>query len=431
MTAKNPGVYAADQSLNVCLTDGAGNLVNLSASGITISTSVITGGTDTRVLFDDAGTVGENSAFTFTKASGLLKSTALALGGATIGSNALAVTGQVSITSGNKLLLVGASTIADASTGLILGSAGSLRDSGSGNFDFNNAAGTSAFLRIATNSSYVGYFDSAGNPGVVFVRSNPPVIKLGVLNSLTWTNNADANTGTSDLFLTRAAAATLQHGAADVSSGAVAQTITFQGNTGASGLGPLALIKGALGGTSGTGGEVRIQGGLASDAAGTGGAITFYTAAAGAGTTPVLAMTINSAGLIISNHADSTTIPFFTSVADTTTGTTPRNAELDFIVSGSRAGYFNSSGLQVISQISTNAQLNLFNLTGIPAGGTTSSGLRFSSTSNFGVFFGSGAPSLSAAKGSLYLRSDGSGVNDRMYVNTDGGTTWTAVVTVG
>jgi hypothetical protein len=69
--------------------------------------------------------------------------------------------------------------------------------------------------------------------------------------------------------------------------------------------------------------------------------------------------------------------------------------------------------------------------TAIPAGGTAGAGYRFSSTANFGVFFGSGAPTLSAAKGSLYLRSDGSGVNDRMYVNTDGSTTWTAVVTAG
>ena len=67
--------------------------------------------------------------------------------------------------------------------------------------------------------------------------------------------------------------------------------------------------------------------------------------------------------------------------------------------------------------------------TSIPAGGTAGSGYKFSSTSNFGIFFGSGAPSLSAAKGSLYLRSDGSTTNDRMYVNTDGGTTWTAVTT--
>lgn len=67
--------------------------------------------------------------------------------------------------------------------------------------------------------------------------------------------------------------------------------------------------------------------------------------------------------------------------------------------------------------------------TAIPAGGTTGSGLKMSATANFGIFFGSGAPTLSAAKGSLYLRSDGSGTNDRAYVNTDGATTWTALVT--
>jgi hypothetical protein len=69
--------------------------------------------------------------------------------------------------------------------------------------------------------------------------------------------------------------------------------------------------------------------------------------------------------------------------------------------------------------------------TAIPAGGTAGKGFLLSSATNFGVFFGSGAPTLSAAKGSLYLRSDGTGVADRMYVNTDGSTTWTAVATAG
>jgi hypothetical protein len=32
---------------------------------------------------------------------------------------------------------------------------------------------------------------------------------------------------------------------------------------------------------------------------------------------------------------------------------------------------------------------------------------------------------LSAAKGSLYLRTDGSSASTRAYVNTDGATTWT------
>lgn len=67
--------------------------------------------------------------------------------------------------------------------------------------------------------------------------------------------------------------------------------------------------------------------------------------------------------------------------------------------------------------------------TAIPAGGTAGSGYKFSSTANFGIFFGSGAPTLSAAQGSLYLRSDGSSTSTRLYVNTNGSTTWTNVTT--
>lgn len=69
------------------------------------------------------------------------------------------------------------------------------------------------------------------------------------------------------------------------------------------------------------------------------------------------------------------------------------------------------------------------NATAIPSGGTAGAGYMFSSTANFGLFFGSGAPTLSAAKGSLYLRSDGSTTNDRAYINTNGSTTWTALTT--
>jgi hypothetical protein len=45
-----------------------------------------------------------------------------------------------------------------------------------------------------------------------------------------------------------------------------------------------------------------------------------------------------------------------------------------------------------------------------------------------GIYFGSGAPTVAAAKGSLYLRSDGSSTSTRLYVS-DGGTTWIAVTT--
>jgi hypothetical protein len=45
-----------------------------------------------------------------------------------------------------------------------------------------------------------------------------------------------------------------------------------------------------------------------------------------------------------------------------------------------------------------------------------------------GMYIGSGAPTVAAAKGSFYLRSDGSSASTRMYVS-DGGTTWIAVTT--
>ena len=45
------------------------------------------------------------------------------------------------------------------------------------------------------------------------------------------------------------------------------------------------------------------------------------------------------------------------------------------------------------------------------------------------ILVGSGAPAASAAKGSLYVRTDGSSTSTRLYVNTNGSTTWTNVTT--
>jgi hypothetical protein len=45
------------------------------------------------------------------------------------------------------------------------------------------------------------------------------------------------------------------------------------------------------------------------------------------------------------------------------------------------------------------------------------------------VTSGTGAPTASAPQGSLYLRTDGSSVSTRDYINTNGGTTWTSITT--
>jgi hypothetical protein len=60
----------------------------------------------------------------------------------------------------------------------------------------------------------------------------------------------------------------------------------------------------------------------------------------------------------------------------------------------------------------------------IGTGGGTSTSITISSSA-IGIYVGSGVPSVSAAQGSIYLRSDGSSTSTRLYVNTNGSTTWT------
>lgn len=65
----------------------------------------------------------------------------------------------------------------------------------------------------------------------------------------------------------------------------------------------------------------------------------------------------------------------------------------------------------------------------VPAAGAGNVGVKFSSTANLGLFCGTGAPTVSAAKGSLYVRTDATTTTTRLYINTDGGTTWTTFTT--
>jgi hypothetical protein len=100
-------------------------------------------------------------------------------------------------------------------------------------------------------------------------------------------------------------------------------------------------------------------------------------------------------------------------------------------VTGNITTIANLTGGNVLSSAVVSAVGNATILGGtvVPAGGTTGAGYKMSSTTNLGIFFGTGAPSLSAAQGSLYLRTDGSTTNNRLYVNTNGATTWTPVTT--
>ena len=65
----------------------------------------------------------------------------------------------------------------------------------------------------------------------------------------------------------------------------------------------------------------------------------------------------------------------------------------------------------------------------IDMNGATPRTLDIRLAAGMGILTGAGAPSATAPKGTLYLRTNGTTTNDRAYINTDGSTTWTALTT--
>lgn len=70
--------------------------------------------------------------------------------------------------------------------------------------------------------------------------------------------------------------------------------------------------------------------------------------------------------------------------------------------------------------------------TATPAAAAAVAGVTMGSA-NVGIYWGTGDPNtaLTAAQGSLFLRTDGSSSSTRIYVNTDGADGWTNVTTAG
>ncbi len=91
----------------------------------------------------------------------------------------------------------------------------------------------------------------------------------------------------------------------------------------------------------------------------------------------------------------------------------------------------NADGTSLFSfGVKSTSYFNAASGTGTTAGGSTIGFMLGTSPGLIGVYWGSGAPTITAPKGSFYMRTNGSGTTDRAYINTDGGTTWTALTTV-
>lgn len=83
------------------------------------------------------------------------------------------------------------------------------------------------------------------------------------------------------------------------------------------------------------------------------------------------------------------------------------------------------TGAGVRSRVDNLGQPSFVSSTAPPANGAVTSCILVSSTSSLGFCWGAGAPTFSAAQGTLYTNTTG-GAGARLYTNTSGSTTWTA-----
>ena len=81
-----------------------------------------------------------------------------------------------------------------------------------------------------------------------------------------------------------------------------------------------------------------------------------------------------------------------------------------------------------VTTLSATGNITADSASALVAGGA-SAFIATNTANNMGIYVGSGAPTVSAAQGSLYLRSDGSSTSTRAYVNTNGTTGWAAITT--
>jgi hypothetical protein len=80
-----------------------------------------------------------------------------------------------------------------------------------------------------------------------------------------------------------------------------------------------------------------------------------------------------------------------------------------------------------VTSLAATGNITADSASALVAGGA-SAFIATNTAAGMGIYVGSGVPSVAAAKGSLYLRSDGTSVATRLYVS-DGSTTWIAVTT--
>ncbi len=236
------------------------------------------------------------------------------------------------------------------------------------------------------------------------VGSTATSLAATIAGAKTWSgtqaiSNATASSSTTTGALTVAGGLGIQ-GAFNVGGAAnIAGVVTLSNTTGASAYNSAAvMLAGGLGvadkvyvGTGAAGGSVQLNGGTSAN---TGSSVTIRR-----GGTPMFGM--GNSAAILGGTAD------------------------DFVVTSSERGDGVASlNITRGSAGGNGGVVSFMNGLGTPAGGSLSARVLLGG-SNLGLYWGSGAPTVSASQGSLYFRTDGSSTSTRLYVNSSGSTTWT------
>ncbi len=405
----NNAVVSSANALAVKVISGGG-------SGITIDTSTITGGTTTRLLYDNGGTVGETAAVTYASASVTMAFSSLAILG--FMSSASAVDGGFSRI-GIATIGFGNGTAADISgklqgSQIYLGSALTI-DGGSGaSLEIYNDATTAKARTVASRQNvwddsrlvnpsgfFIGWASfAAGNVGTDVYNARDTALLRPAAGSLAVVGSTSTITGTilsSNAVLT----GTLLYGGVTFAS-----TVTGSGSL--------------VGATNPSVSSLVITGTM------TYGGVTYASTVTGTGSN-VLATNPTLSSLI----ATGTVTYGGVTLASTVTGTGSMVLSASPTLSGTASiAAATFSGLATFSSAQTTVGIGTFQNAVAASASVVSTAILFSSTASFGIIWGalgSVAPTLATSQGTLLLNTTGSSVASRMFIRTS--SSWSAVTT--
>jgi|ERR1043165_8980942 hypothetical protein len=299
-----------------------------------------------------------------------------------------------------------------------------------------------------TTTAAGGAVNATGGTGGTTSGAGGAVVLTGGAGGTAGTGNGGAAQlvgGASGTGATGAGGALALTGGAAASTNGAGGAIVGAGGAGVgTGAGGAAGFTGGAGGATGAGGAVTLTGGLGGATSGAGGAVTLTAGAGQATTAGAIASLVGGASgagatgnggvsKIVGGAAASTNgsggAAQVTGGVATGTGT----GGAVTIAAGASGGAGGTAGSVTINSGSaaggTAGVVTVQSSVALPAGGSLTASILCTSTASFGIYFGSGAPSVAAAKGSIYLRSDGSSTSTRAYSASDSAGTWVAITT--